>query len=99
LPQVVFEAKSLEDKIIVTTAKIQIEIAMPEGTITYLDKAGNLLLKEDGRSFKALSLPNDAGVSMKQHLCFQKDEAIYGWGQYMKKMKRSMVGDNTWTAS
>lgn len=82
-PHVVFEAKSLKDKIIVTTAKIQIEIAMPEGTITYLDKAGNLLLKEDGRSFKALSLPNDAGVSMKQHLSFQKDEAIYGWGQYM----------------
>ena len=82
-PQVVFETKSLEDKIIVKTAKIQIEIAMPEGTITYLDNVGNLLLKEDGRSFKALSLPNDAGVSMKQHLSFQKDEAIYGWGQYM----------------
>ena len=82
-PQVVFETKNLENKIIVITAKIQIEIAMPEGTITYLDKAGNLLLKEDGRSFKALSLPNDAGVSMKQHLSFQKDEAIYGWGQYM----------------
>jgi len=103
-PQVVFEAKSLEDKIIVTTAKIQIEIAMPEGTITYLDKAGNLLLKEDGRSFKALSLPNDAGVSMKQHLCFQKDEAIYGWGQYMDGIMNfrghvaELMQENTGTA-
>ncbi len=68
--------------ILVSTKYLQLEISMPEGTITYLDKSGKVLLQENGRSLQAVTLPNDSGVKIRQNLKFQTDEAIYGWGQY-----------------
>jgi len=77
-----FNITESENKILVSTKNLQIEINMPNGSITYLNKSGKLLLRENGRSLRSITLPNDSGVKIKQHLKFQEDEAIYGWGQY-----------------
>ena len=81
-PQVEFDVQESQNNVVISTKKLQVEVSKFDGRITYLDKSGNLLLKEDGRLIEPVTLPNDSGVKMKQYLDFQDDEAIYGLGQY-----------------
>lgn len=71
-----------DNVISVSTKKLQLEVSIPEGIITYLDKSGKVLLQENGRSLKPVILINDSGVKLRQNLSLQDDEAIYGWGQF-----------------
>jgi alpha-D-xyloside xylohydrolase len=81
-PRTNFSVSKYGDWVQLTTAKLQLEISLPSGDITYRDRSGNLILQENGRSLKPVTTVIDTGVSTKQHLRFQENEAIYGLGQF-----------------
>jgi|YelNatPaOPRAMG01_1025707.scaffolds.fasta_scaffold05233_2 alpha-D-xyloside xylohydrolase len=79
----VFSIKQSGDDIILKSEKVQVELNLKDGKISFSTSAGVPLLKEkkDGIAFTNF---NDAGVktySVSQSFVLDKDEAIYGLGQ------------------
>lgn len=74
-----------ENVAILSTARLQVSIALDSGSLSFLDKAGETLLSEKGsraRSYEPLGQSQDNIYLISEHFSMIADEALYGLGQH-----------------
>ena len=80
-----FNAIQKDEFVVVSTGEIKASVSLATGQITYLDKDGNLLLREpsdSGRSFYPVTIEGTDGFRIRQVFDSPPQEAFYGLGQH-----------------
>ncbi len=79
----VFSIKQSRDDLFLKSQKVQVELNMKDGKITFSTSAGEPLLneKKDGIAFTNFNDAGDKTYNVCQSFVLDKDEAIYGLGQ------------------
>lgn len=79
-------ASETAGEVVLKTADLTVKVA--SGTITFMDKTGDTLLKEltNGRSFTPTSNDGEASYKITQLFQSASDEAFYGLGQHQDDM-------------
>lgn len=75
----------LNDSLLLTTKSLRVKISLIDGGIKFIDKAGNVKLKEaDGKSrmLKAAEIDGEIYYRLSQEFYSPDDEALYGLGQH-----------------
>lgn len=74
-----------EDKIKISTKKIDLIISLTSGSVNFTDKNGNTILREvdeNGKTFSPIEVEGDKAYSFRQIFESPDDEAIFGLGQH-----------------
>ena len=82
IPPVNYEINNAEKFILLTTDKIKIKISKSNGSITYIDKDENIILKEGKTEITPVNLDGEETYNIKQELKLIDNEGIYGLGQH-----------------
>ncbi len=69
---------------IIETGRLQVSVSKKSGQITYFDKEGNQILAEGPRQYKETIVMKDTTFHIKQCFSLDKNEGIYGLGQYQE---------------
>lgn len=84
-PGVTWKADQKEDKVILKTGKMSLEVSMNTGHIKYFDEEGRQILAEDGREITDTSVYGEPDTySITQHFNWVPNEALYGLGQHQQ---------------
>jgi len=80
--------KETGDEITVGTEEIKAVVSLPTGSIKFVDKSGNVVLREketEGRVIEKVEIPwEEAAYSIKQSFIPAAGEGIYGLGQFQE---------------
>jgi len=82
---VLYSVDDQGDKLIISTSETKVEVSTITGEVQFLDKTGNLILKEKENGGKTLTPVEVDGVkaySTRQIFKSSEDEALYGLGQH-----------------
>ncbi|NIA31729.1 MAG: DUF4968 domain-containing protein, partial [Actinobacteria bacterium] len=80
-----WQVKESNDFLTLTTAKIQAQVNLQNGSIRFLDHDGNVLLQEpetNSRVLQAATIKSEKVFHIQENFRLAKDEAIYGLGQF-----------------
>ncbi len=80
-----WETKESEGQVILFTQNVQAKIIISTGEVSFLDKAGNLVLQEangGGKTFTGTTLEGEQSYMVRQAFETTADEAFYGLGQH-----------------
>lgn len=83
--QTPFTVSESDESILISTEKISARIALSDGSITFLDREGKILLEElagGGKSFTPIEADKTTGYSFRQVFESPADEAFFGLGQH-----------------
>jgi alpha-D-xyloside xylohydrolase len=71
-------------EIVLSTAKVRVEVEKATGAVRFLDKQGAVILAESagGTSLQAATVGGTATLAVAQSFALDSDEAIYGLGQH-----------------
>ncbi|HEX6431764.1 MAG TPA: TIM-barrel domain-containing protein [Niastella sp.] len=91
------------DHLNLKSEKIQLQLSLQSGAVSYYSKAGDLLLKEkqDGAQFIPFDDAGNSTYTVLQSYVLDRDEAIYGLGQQQRgkmiqrNLRLHMVQGNT----
>jgi alpha-D-xyloside xylohydrolase len=78
-----------------STDSVSLQLDLTNGNIVFVDKEGNSLLKESGKTIQ------DQDYQIKQNFTWQEDEVLYGLGQHeiadinMRGKKIELIQENT----
>lgn len=82
-----YEVAETDSTLTITTAKMKALIDKTSGKITYYDAAGNLVLAEQNRSSKVITLDNGKSTyEVAQEFASDANEALYGFGNINSTM-------------
>ncbi|TDG37288.1 DUF5110 domain-containing protein [Pedobacter changchengzhani] len=84
-----FKVAQLKDLITITTPKLVAKVNSKNGQVSFYDKNGKEILKEQangGKSFSPTSFEGYKTQSIQQKFISRKDEAIYGLGQHQDRL-------------
>ncbi|HLW08014.1 MAG TPA: TIM-barrel domain-containing protein, partial [Marinilabiliaceae bacterium] len=80
-----FEVSETEDALLLSTAKLRVEVSKSSGQVRFFDLEGNAILEEKtqgGKTFKAMEVDGVKGYELQQVFQSSPEEAIYGLGQH-----------------
>ena len=80
-----WDIQQKEDEAMLSTATMQATVSLTTGEITFSDKEGNVILKENnggGKSFEPIEVDQTQAYSIRQLFESPDDEAFYGLGQH-----------------
>lgn len=82
-----FTAEQAGDKLVLKTAQVSAELSLVDGTVSFRDVKGNLLLKEENRgSFGTVTAdpikPDADSFAIRQEFNRGSDEGFFGLGQH-----------------
>ncbi len=82
LENVNWNAEQRNNKIVLTTRSLQLNIDEKTCQITFQDSAGNILLKEKSRTIIPAVILNENTFHIQQKFQLSPEEALYGLGQH-----------------
>ena len=79
-----FEVEENDVEVIIKTKKMIVKVAKETGTVSYFDLNNQPIIaeKENGRSFKPITVDNTNGYTLHQQFNSPENEALYGLGQH-----------------
>lgn len=80
-----FEVSETEDALLLSTAKLRVEVSKSSGQVRFFDLEGNVILEEKaqgGKTFKVMEVDGVKGYELQQVFQSSPEEAIYGLGQH-----------------
>lgn len=86
-PNLAYELKAEGENVVLSTSAIRIDVDIETGAISFKDKNGQLLLKQNENAYQALvpKLYNGApSYKLTQIFDAQENEAYYGFGQHQQ---------------
>jgi alpha-D-xyloside xylohydrolase len=82
-PSVNWSVAQRDDQVMLTTTSVTARVSLTQGTVSFTDKAGNIILSEKpGRTFIPVSNNGEGSYHIIQTFNSPTDEAIYGLGQH-----------------
>ncbi|PRY10720.1 alpha-D-xyloside xylohydrolase [Pontibacter ummariensis] len=74
-----------KDGLVLETKSLQARVSANTGEVTFLDKAGNVILQESNggyQTFKPVTFGKEKGYALQKKFKAAQDEAFYGLGQH-----------------
>jgi alpha-D-xyloside xylohydrolase len=81
-----FKVAESNNEVMISTAALTAKVDKTTGQVSFFDKNGKTLLKENGKSFTPTSFEGYQTQSVKQQFESPADEAIYGLGQHQDRL-------------
>jgi alpha-D-xyloside xylohydrolase len=82
-PSITWSVAQRDDQVMLTTTSVTARVSLTQGTVSFTDKAGNIILSEKpGRTFIPVSNNGEGSYHIIQTFNSPTDEAIYGLGQH-----------------
>ena len=83
--QASFSVKEIENTLTLETTVLQVNVQRNTGEVTFVDKNGNAILRENaggGKTFTPITVDDTEGYYLRQVFESPDDEAFYGLGQH-----------------
>lgn len=83
--QVAYTVSETGADVVVSTSEVKASVSKTTGEVTFFDKDGNVILKEEeggGKTFTPITVEGTKGYSIRQVFESPADEAFYGLGQH-----------------
>jgi len=77
-----FSVDESSEAVVVKTAKLTVSIDKTSGSVTFMDKDGNVIAAEDRREFSPIEVEGSKGLTVRQVFQSNDEEAFYGLGQH-----------------